>query len=59
MGNPDFEPERKLIGAITNAPNAVVTTTANHGYTTDETVCIIVPLEYGMHLDFVENQVSL
>lgn len=59
MASPDFEPERHLISAITNAPNAVITTVAAHGYSSDETVCLVVPLTYGMHLDFVETKITV
>lgn len=59
MSNPDFEPERKIITAITNAVNAAITTSTNHGYTNNQTVCLIVPIEYGMHLNFVETKITV
>jgi len=40
MADPDFEPERHTITAITNATNAAVTTLAAHGYSSDETVLL-------------------
>jgi len=49
MTNADFEPERKVVSAITNANPAVVTATA-HAYTTTDIVRINVPIEYGMRL---------
>ena len=49
MGVADFEPERKVITAITNANPAVVTATA-HGYTTADIVTINVPSTYGMRI---------
>lgn len=45
----NFEPERKVVTAITNADRALVTATA-HGYTTTDIVRVNVPLNYGMRL---------
>jgi len=59
MSSPDFEPEMKLITAITNAVNAAVTTSTNHGYNSDETICLVVPLVYGMHLNYVETKITV
>lgn len=59
MGNADFEPQRHLIGAITNALTPTVTTVTPHGYSSDETVCLIVPLTYGMNLNFVETKITV
>lgn len=59
MASPDFEPERHSITAITNARQAAVTTSANHGYEDGSTVCIVVPLTYGMHLDYVETRINV
>lgn len=59
MSSPDFVPKRQLITGITNAVNAVVTTTANHGYSSDEYVTLIVPESYGMHFDFVETKITV
>ena len=59
MGNPDFEPERHTITNITNALNPTVTTLAAHGYTSDDVICLIVPLSYGMHLEFVETKITV
>jgi hypothetical protein len=43
----DFEPERKVVTAITNAAQAVITAAA-HGYATSDVVRINVPVNYGM-----------
>jgi len=59
MSDPDFEPERHTITAITNAINAAVTTLAAHGYSSDDVVCLVVPLTYGMHLDYVETKITV
>lgn len=45
----NFEPDRKVVTAVTNASPAIVTATA-HGYTTDDIVRVNVPLNYGMRL---------
>ncbi len=59
MGNPDFVPKRRFIANLTTAMNAVVTTTAAHGYSSDEYVVLIVPKEYGMHLDYVQVKITV
>ena len=43
----NFEPDRKVVTAITNANPAVVTAGV-HAYTTADIVRINVPIEYGM-----------
>jgi len=59
MSDPDFVPKRRLIGAITNAMNAVVTTTADHGYSSDEYVRMVVPNTYGMTFDYVLARITV
>ena len=49
MAVADFEPERKVIIALTNANPAVVTATS-HGFSTDDIVTINVPSTYGMRI---------
>lgn len=47
--NPQFfQPSLFDIAAITNAPNALVTTTVNHNYVVGQTVRFIVSQIYGM-----------
>ena len=43
-----FVPVRCLVDNVTNAVNAEVTTTTDHGYETDQVVRLIVPPAYGM-----------
>lgn len=45
-----FIPERKLITSVTNAVNAEVTTTEDHGYSSGDVVRVFVPKAYGMEL---------
>lgn len=54
----DFEPERKIVTAITNADSAIVTAGA-HGYTTADIVRINVPLTYGMRLPPDEVEITV
>jgi len=54
----DFEPDRQVVTAITNAANAVITA-ATHGYSTDDIVRINVPLEYGMRLPKDEYKITV
>lgn len=49
----NFQPRRREISDVTNALNAVVTTTENHGYTQGQTIRLHVSEDYGMTLDFV------
>lgn len=46
----DFVPVRRLIGNVTVAEKAVVTTTEDHGYETGYIVRVIVPRVYRMNL---------
>lgn len=52
----NFEPDRKVVTAITNADPGVVTA-ATHGYTTAEVVRVNVPLDYGMRLPREEFEI--
>lgn len=54
----NFEPDRHVVTAITNAQNAVVTATA-HGYTTEDIVRVNVPLNYGMRLPREEYEITV
>lgn len=47
--NPIYFPAMRLISAITQAENASVTTTFDHGYFTGLVVRLDVPQEYGMY----------
>lgn len=51
-GSPDFIPKMRLIGAITNAQTPTITTTANHGYSANEKVMLVVPVTYGMRFNY-------
>lgn len=53
----DFVPKRRLLSNVTNALRAIVTTTEDHGYETGQIVRLIVPLAYGMHLNYVQTQI--
>jgi hypothetical protein len=54
----NFEPDRKVVTAITNANPAVVTAAA-HGYTTADIVRVNVPLNYGMRLPREEYEITV
>lgn len=54
----DFEPERKVVTAITNANPAVVTA-ATHAYTTADIVRVNVPVNYGMRLPPDEVEITV
>ena len=58
MSIANFEPDRKVITAITNAQFAVVTAAA-HGYSTGDIVRINVPQTYGMDLEKIETQITV
>lgn len=46
--NPIFYPRRRFITEITNATNALVTTSVTHGYDVGQAVRLHVPVAYGM-----------
>ena len=54
----DFEPERKVVSAITNANPAIITAAA-HAYTTADIVRINVPVEYGMRFPPDELEITV
>lgn len=54
----NFEPDRKVVTAITNAASAVITATA-HRYTTTDIVRVNVPLNYGMRLPKDEVEITV
>lgn len=58
MATADFEPDRKVVTAITNANPAVVTA-ASHGYTSGNYVRINVPVIYGMRFPKDEVEITV
>lgn len=59
MARPDWEPEVRIITAITNAQNAEITTAVNHGFEDGSYVRLIVPVTYGMNFDYVETKINV
>jgi hypothetical protein len=53
----DWSPSLQLIANVTNAGNAVVTTTGNHGFTTGMYVLVNVPFVYGMIINQIITQI--
>lgn len=53
----DFVPKRREISAVTNDVTPTVTTTEDHGYIVGQKVRLIVPLSYGMHLNYVQANI--
>ncbi len=47
----DFEPDVRFISDVTTEFRANVTTVADHGFNTGDTVRMLVPEEYGMTLN--------
>lgn len=43
-----FTPLSRLVSNVTNAKQAVVTTTVAHGFTTGQSIRLFVPNDYGM-----------
>lgn len=56
--NANFEPDRKVVTAITNADTGVVTAAA-HGYTSTDIVRVNVPIDYGMRLPREEFEITV
>lgn len=46
--DPKFAPSRRNIQSITNAPQALVTTINDHGYTSGLIVRLVIPFQKGM-----------
>lgn len=59
IGPSDFVPKRRLIVDVSRAVNAVVTTSEDHGYETGLDVRLIIPLAYGMELQFVSTLIEV
>lgn len=55
----DFVPKRRLLSNVTNALRAIVTTIEDHGYETGQVVRLIVPLAYGMDLNYVQARINV
>lgn len=53
----NFIPKRREISAVTNSFRAEVTTTVDHGYEVGQIVRLIVPLAYGMELNYVQAKI--
>lgn len=53
----NFQPRRRDISALTNATNALVTTTEDHGYVVDQVVRLLIPSDYGMTIEYVRATV--
>lgn len=46
--SPTYQPSMRLVSMITNAANAVITTSFDHGYLVGLIVRVYVPSEFGM-----------
>lgn len=53
----DWTPKRREISAVSNADEAEVTTTEDHGYEVGQLVRLHVPAVYGMVLDTIEGTI--
>lgn len=53
----NFEPDRYEITAATVAPQCVITTDSDHGYSTGWRVRVNIPKVYDMEIDFTEATV--
>lgn len=51
----NFTPVRRAVTNVTQALQAVVTTSENHGYNSNEVVRLIVPGVYGMDLSYIQT----
>lgn len=55
----NFVPKRRLISDVSRELNAEVTTSEDHEYESGLNVRVIVPLAYGMELNFVPTEISV
>ncbi len=55
----NFVPKRRLLSNVTNALRAQVTTIEDHGYENGQLVRLIVPLAYGMSLNYIQALIEV
>ena len=53
----NFQPRRREISAVSNATQALITTTEDHGYWVDLIVRLFIPKDYGMILEYVQRKI--
>lgn len=53
----NFVPKRRLISNVSQAVRAIVTTDEDHEFEDGQIVRLIVPLAYGMNLDYVQAKI--
>ena len=54
----NFEPDRKIVTAITKAAQGIVTA-ASHGYTTADIIRVNIPVNYGMSIPRDEFEITI
>lgn len=54
----NFEPDRKVVTAITRA-NLGIVTAATHGYTSADIIRVNIPINYGMRLPREEFEITV
>lgn len=52
-----FVPTAQLVTNVTNDVNAVVTTASDHNFNVGDAVRLIVPVAYGMNIQYQQTQV--
>ncbi len=50
----NFQPRRRELSAVTNAKEAVVTTTEDHGYEVGQILRFFVPSDYGKSVEYLQ-----
>ena len=57
LSDADYIPKRREVSAVSNAAQAEVTTTEDHGYEIGKFVRLHIPSAYGMALDSVKAKI--
>jgi len=57
LSDADFALKRREVSAVTQAKEAEVTTTEDHGYSVDQLVTLVVPVNYGMNLNYISGKI--
>lgn len=55
----NFTPVRRLISNVSTSAKSEVTTTEEHGFIDGQWVRIIVPVAYGMEIDYVATPITV
>lgn len=59
MTGPDFVPKERTIIDCSRSKTPLITTDGNHGYYTGQTVMVVIPRNFGMHIEYLERSIDV